>query len=119
MSKEVGARVQQIRADVKLNQRDFAARLGISSGGISQVESGKAMPGGDFLLKIHQEFGVDVTWLLTGVSATGSVPSTQPLTPRQAALLDNYEHTNEQGKKIIEAAAFAAAQPIEKQSKAR
>ena len=29
----------------------------------------------------------------------------------QAALLDNYEHTSEEGKKIIEGAAFAAAQP--------
>ncbi len=31
------------------------------------------------------------------------------LTPRKAALLDNYDATSEEGKKIIEAAAFAAS----------
>lgn len=76
------------------------------------MESGKTMPGGDFLLRIHQEFGVDVTWLLTGVSMSSDGGPVSPvLTPRQVALLDNYQHTDEQGKKIIEAAAFAAAKP--------
>ncbi|MGK3528992.1 helix-turn-helix domain-containing protein, partial [Escherichia coli] len=44
---------------------------GISNGGISQIENGKAMPGGEFLLKMHQEFNVDVNWLLTGMSTDG------------------------------------------------
>src|SRR5574343_158418 len=93
MSIDVGRRVQQIRAGAGLNQRDFAVRLGISSGGISQIESGKAMPGGEFLLRVHQEFGVDVTWLLTGVSSGGGKvhDETPALTPRQAALLNNYD----------------------------
>ena len=33
------------------------------------------------------------------------------LTPRQHALLNNYEHANEAGKKIIEGTASLAAQP--------
>lgn len=73
MSAEVGRRVQQVRADAQLNQREFASRLGTSSGGVSQIESGKTMPGGDFLLRIHREFGADVTWLLTGAIG-GTIP---------------------------------------------
>lgn len=66
MSIDIGVRIRQIRMNAKLNQRDFASRLRISTGGISQIESGKVMPGGDFLLRIHQEFNVDITYLLTG-----------------------------------------------------
>ncbi len=119
MSKEVGARVQQVRSQAEMNQREFASRLGISSGGISQIESGKTMPGGDFLLKIHQEFGIDVTWLLTGLSMGGAaaapvVEPTPQLSRRALAVAQNYEATSEEGKKIIEAAAFAAAKPAAK-----
>ena len=120
MSKEVGARVQQVRSQAEMNQREFASRLGISSGGISQIESGKTMPGGDFLLKIHQEFGIDVTWLLTGLSTGGAavVPVAAPVGPtpsrRALAVADYFDNTSEEGKKIIEAAAFAAAKPAAK-----
>ena len=93
MSKEVGARVLQVRQDANLNQREFATRIGISSGGISQIESGKAMPGGDFLLKIHQEFGVDVTWLLTGLSMGGAAPAAPALARDEEILLDNYRNS--------------------------
>lgn len=113
MSKEIGMRVQQLRTDTKLNQRDFAARLGISSGGISQIESGKTMPGGDFLLKIHQEFGIDVTWLLTGLSIGGATPlpaSIPALTPDEGTLLDNYRRCGVQAKKnLIQTAALLSA----------
>ena len=90
MSIEVGARVQQVRRNANLSQRDFATRLDISSGGISQIESGKTMPGGDFLLRIHQEFGVDVTWLLTGMSIGGMLPTAAPISEGDKTLLDNF-----------------------------
>lgn len=107
MSKEVGERVQAVRAGSGLSQRDFASRLGISSGGISQIETGKTMPGGEFLLRLHQEFKADVTWVLTGVSAGGELP---PASPREAALLDNYRNSPDTGKDAIERTAFALAQ---------
>ena len=37
-------------------------------------------------------------------------PRTSTLTPRTAALVDNYEHASEEGKKIIEGTASMAAQ---------
>lgn len=106
MSKDIGLRVKSVRGGMA--QRDFAARLGISNGGISQIESGKAMPGGDFLLRIHQEFGVDVTWLLTGATG-GVVPSSSTLTRAEAALLDNYRHSPADGQEAITRTAFALA----------
>lgn len=39
------------------------------------------------------------------------VPAPTPLTPRERALLDNYKHSDEAGKKIIEGTASLAAQP--------
>lgn len=93
------------------------------------------MPGGDFLLRIHQEFGVDVTWLLTGVSGSslpipgdavremgvpgqavrdtgikiGEAVKDLGLSRREQALLANYRGSDEQGRRIVEGAASAAA----------
>lgn len=114
-NEDIGLRVKQVRVRNDLNQRDFAARLGISNGGISQIESGKTVPGGDFLLRIHQEFGVDLTWLLTGVSGEGY----SPLTPRQSALLDNYDHLSESDKAALERTAFALAEQGKMSKKAK
>lgn len=99
-----------MRAAAKLNQREFAAKLSTSSGYISGVESGKTMPGGEFLLRIHQEFGVDVTWLLVGASATTLPPAPDmELQPREAALLDNYRNSPDVGKDALERTASALA----------
>jgi len=105
----IGERIKQLRESAGLNQRDFATRLGTASGRISQIEQNKNVPGGDFLLRLHQEFGVDLTWVLTGASTGGTVPAEQ-VNPRQAALLDNFEHLSENDKKALERTAFALAQ---------
>ena len=97
--------------------------------------AGERSPDSTYLAAIAAA-GADVLFILTGQrmgysmsqsqstlvaaeskTAYGAVPGTQ-LTPRQAALLDNYEHTDEQGKQIIEAAAFAAAKPKTKRKSA-
>lgn len=101
MSIEIGNRVRQIRANTGLNQREFASRLGISSGGISQIESGKAMPGGDFLLRIHQEFSVDITWLLTGMSVTEPKVNPTELPKEKQALLDAFDGMSEENKRAL------------------
>lgn len=93
-----------------MSQRDFAAKLGTSSGYISGLESGKTMPGGDFLLRIHQEFGTDVTWLLTGITTAGVVPvPPRELKPDEAALLDNYRNSSKEGKDALKATSIALA----------
>ena len=71
-------------------------------------------------LALLEVAGADVNYILTGQRMGGVVatPAAPALSPRKAALLDHYEATSEEGKKIIEAAAFAAAQPATKRSKA-
>lgn len=111
MSIEIGNRVRQIRANSGLNQREFASRLGISSGGISQIESGKAMPGGDFLLRIHQEFNVDITWLLTGMSMIEPKVNSTELPKEKRALLDAFDGMSADDKKTLLRVGESLSQP--------
>ncbi|EIP3422568.1 helix-turn-helix transcriptional regulator [Salmonella enterica] len=111
MSIEIGNRVRQIRANTGLNQREFASRLGISSGGISQIESGKAMPGGDFLLRIHQEFSVDITWLLTGMSVNEQKVNPTELPKEKQALLDAYDGMSADDRKTLLRVGESLSQP--------
>jgi transcriptional regulator with XRE-family HTH domain len=47
-------------------QEEFAKRIGISQGHLSYIERGEKEIGAEVLLKIHQEFGKSIEWLLTG-----------------------------------------------------
>lgn len=58
--------------------------------------------------------GADVLYILTGVHNAAA----QPISPRQRALLDNYEHSDEKGKTIIEGAANLAAESAQLKKKA-
>jgi len=106
-SKNFGDRVRLVREASGLNQRDFAKRLETSSGRISEIESGKSIPGCDFVQRVNQEFGTDVAWLLVGESVTGDIPS--DLSREEEALLDNFRHSSEEGKDAIKRTAFALA----------
>ncbi|WP_448252889.1 helix-turn-helix domain-containing protein [Ottowia oryzae] len=104
--REVGERIAQLRGD--LTKQDFAARLGVDRKTVERWEAGERIPDGSKLLRLMVEFGADVNYILTGLRNQLGADA-DDLSPRQRALLDNYEHTDEQGKKIIEATAFAAA----------
>ena len=107
MSKDIGERVISVRKKAGLNQREFAARLGISNGGISQIENGKAMPGGEFLLKMDQEFNVDVNWLLTGMSTDGMTRNQNQISPEKQKLIDTFDDmTPDQQRSFLEIGRF-------------
>ena len=72
-------------------------------------------------LALLETAGADVNYILTGqrsgVAAAAPVAAEPPaaqLSRRALAVAQNYEATSEEGKKIIEAAAFAAAKPAAK-----
>jgi len=65
-SEEIGGRIKEIRLAHGLSQRELGQRLNTSTGHISWLEAGKAMPGGELLLQLYREFAVDLNWLLTG-----------------------------------------------------
>ncbi len=62
---EVGRRVRKLRG-FDMTQQEFAHRLGISQTYVSEIEHGNVEIGGEILLRIAQEFGKSIEWLLTG-----------------------------------------------------
>lgn len=63
--KAVGRRIRELRG-FDMSQGEFARRIGISQGHFSYIERGEKEIGAEILLRIHQEFGKSIEWLLTG-----------------------------------------------------
>ena len=85
----------------------FAALGGASRHSQIDWEKGKSFPNAHVLAK-WAEAGADIQYIVVGIR---SMPINQDtLTPREAALIDNYRHVeDESDKKFIERAAFLAA----------
>lgn len=62
----IGSRIAYIRKKSELNQKEFAARLGISQGNLSDMENNKYSPSAATLLSVIRCFNVSIDWLLTG-----------------------------------------------------
>lgn len=60
------ARLAQAIAHKGLNQSEFARRLGVSAGFVSDVVRGQKKPGAEFLYAVRTTFGISIDWLLTG-----------------------------------------------------
>ena len=60
------SRLVVLRDLLSLSQQEFASRIGITQGALSQLESQKSKLSLDSLLKINRVFGVDCNWLVTG-----------------------------------------------------
>ena len=113
MSNSIGARIRAVRGDTP--QGEFANRYGLNRNTLGRYESGTNDPSASFLAALIEDFGVDANWLLLGV---GEQPKPE-LTPREAALLDNYRHSPEEGKRSAEesVALFAKLGPGDKTGK--
>lgn len=59
-------RLAQVINVCGLSQTDFARRVGVSSGFVSDLVRGIKRPGIDILTSVHTAFGVSIDWLLTG-----------------------------------------------------
>lgn len=62
----IGDRLRQIRKILNLQQKDFADKVGISQGFLSELESNKKAPSHTLLIAISHVFKVNLNWLLTG-----------------------------------------------------
>lgn len=100
----IGKRLLEERKRLGYNQTDFAALGGAAKRTMIDWEKDVASPNAVFLAAIAAA-GADVLYILTGQRAGGTLP------PREAALLDNYRHSDDQGKRTIESVAGLAAQP--------
>lgn len=64
-------RFQYLRKLTGLKQAEFAGRINLSQGRLSDIEKGKNKPSADTLVSVAQQFSTDVNWLLMG---TGTAP---------------------------------------------
>lgn len=62
----LGTRLSSLLAMIGLSQAEFARRLKVSQGFVSDVLRGIKKPGAEFLYAIKIEFGISIDWLLTG-----------------------------------------------------
>ncbi|HPJ03350.1 MAG TPA: helix-turn-helix transcriptional regulator [Candidatus Limiplasma sp.] len=63
----IGKRILFIRNNAKLNQREFAKRIGISGGSVSMLETGTNNPSEQTIKLICREFNVSYFWLTEGI----------------------------------------------------
>lgn len=64
---EIYDRIKQVRQISGLTQSQFAERLGLSRNYISLIEIGDRVPSDRTISDICREFGVNESWLRTGV----------------------------------------------------
>ena len=85
-----------------MSPKDFGLAGGVSQAQQYRLETGERVPDAMYLLRLRERFGVDINALLLGDAAPA-------LTPRAAALLQNWQAASAEGKAAIEGtAAFAA-----------
>ena len=98
----LAARVLALRESLGMSTRAFAEAVGVSQPTQSRIERAKRMPDALYLRRLRERFQVDLNALLLGEAAPA-------LTPRAAALLQNWQAASDEGKAAIEGtAAFAA-----------
>jgi transcriptional regulator with XRE-family HTH domain len=64
--KELGKRIKTLREKLNVNQKQFAAGLGISGSLLSQIETGHKNPVYQLLYKLMNQYNVSLDWLFTG-----------------------------------------------------
>ena len=64
---EISNRFRKLIKDHNMTQREFCKKTGISTGHLSKVLTGNALPSGAMLISIAKE-GFDVNLILSGVS---------------------------------------------------
>lgn len=62
----IGDRIKTLRKKVMLTQEEFAGRLAISKGFVSNLEKGRVQPSAQLIRLISYEFSVSEYWLTTG-----------------------------------------------------
>lgn len=123
--KNIHERLVEERKRLRLNKGQMASAGNVANSTYTNYEDGTRSPDGEFFSSISAA-GADVLYILTGrrsavampTATTVSAVSESDLTPRHLALLNNYDHSDEAGKKIIEGTASLAAQSGMKKGKA-
>lgn len=90
----IGLRLREERERLKFSQDAFAKIGNVSMRAEQDWERGLSAPKADFLAVAALQ-GVDVLYVLTGQRTPQAAAS---LTAEESALLDNYKHSDEEGR---------------------
>jgi transcriptional regulator with XRE-family HTH domain len=60
----IGGRIRALRGDVL--QKELALKIGISQGQLSKIESGRLAPSLETLVRLSNQFGKSLDWIVTG-----------------------------------------------------
>ncbi len=111
-----GTRLAEERKKLGMNQTAFGALGGVTKTSQVNYESGSRSPDAEYWEAIARA-GADVQYILTGIRAGGAIASPTAsytvLSPREAALVDNYRHIHDEGdKRCVERTAQLAREAI-------
>ncbi|MCP4154894.1 MAG: helix-turn-helix transcriptional regulator [bacterium] len=84
-NKNVGQGLKQIRTDMGLNQKNFAALLGISKSFVSEIEAGNKYPNLDLLTTLALKHNINTTFLITGKGSPYIRPGQDGYSPEDEA----------------------------------
>lgn len=90
----LGARLKEERERVGLTQDSLGGIAGVSRRAVVEWEKGGTTPSGEALALISMK-GIDVLYVLTGQRTPQAAAS---LSLEESALLDNYQHADEEGR---------------------
>ena len=110
------ARLKEIRIALGLSQQAAADLCDVSREVWGKYERGQVVPGGEVLFSFAAA-GADVQYILTGVRAGGMTQTQtqgEALTPREAALLDNYRNSAPTAQDALDRTCAAFAQPCKR-----
>lgn len=105
---EFSKRFKEERERLGFSQTAFAELGGATKWSLINWEAGRQTPNGAYLSAIA-DHGADVLYILTG-QRSQPIAEVDLLTPRQRALLSNYDGSSEEGKKHIEGTASLLSQ---------
>lgn len=100
-----GRRLAEERKRLGLTQAELAERGGVSMRAQNTYENDHRTPDAAYLAAVAG-CGVDVTYVLTGIRVT----TESSLSPKEAALLDNFRHSAPEDREAIQQIGSAFAQ---------
>lgn len=108
----VGGRLKEERERLAWSQAVLAEVATVSKRSVAAWESGETAPGADVLALLSVK-GVDVLYVLTGQRTPQAVGT---LSAEESALLDNYNHSDEEGRAAARRVLSSLAQPQQKRA---
>lgn len=104
----IGERLKLERERLGMTIQEFAEAAGAKKNTVIDWQNDASSPPTAKLAALAA-VGLDVLYVVTGQRGGASVA---PPSPRQAALLDNFEHLSEDDKRALERTASALAQSV-------